>query len=45
VWINPSPPEQWAYAQSTRIISGLLEQRMYPLTPDGVEAAMRALAR
>ena len=21
VWINPSPPEQWAYAQSTRIIS------------------------
>jgi uncharacterized protein with von Willebrand factor type A (vWA) domain len=45
VWINPSPPEQWTYAQSTRIISALLEQRMYPLTPDGVEAAMRALAR
>jgi hypothetical protein len=45
VWINPSPPEQWTYAQSTRIISALFEQRMYPLTPDGVEAAMRALAR
>jgi hypothetical protein len=45
VWINPSPPKQWSYAQSTRIISGLFEQRMYPLTPDGIEAAMRALAR
>ena len=21
VWINPTPPEQWAYSQSTRIIS------------------------
>ena len=45
VWINPSPPEQWGYAQSTRVIAALFEQRMYPLTPDGVEAAMRALAR
>ena len=45
VWINPTPPEQWAYSQSTRIIAALFEQRMYPLTPDGVEAAMRALAR
>jgi len=45
VWINPSPPEQWAYAPSTRLISALFGGRMHPLTPDGVEAAMRALAR
>jgi hypothetical protein len=44
VWINPTPPEQWAYSHSTRIISGLFEQRMYPLTPNGVETAMRALS-
>jgi len=42
VWINPSPPEQWAYAQSTRIVSSLLEQRMYPLTPT---ASRRRCAR
>ena len=44
VWINPTPREQWAYSQSTRIIAGLFEQRMYSLTPDGIETAMRALS-
>ena len=43
VWINPTPPEQWTYSQSTRLISALFEQRMFALTPDGIEAAMRAL--
>ncbi len=43
VWINPTPPEQWTYSQSTRIISTLFQQRMFALTPDGIEAAMRAL--
>jgi hypothetical protein len=44
VWINPTPQEQWAYSHSTRIISALFEHRMHPLTPDGIEAAMRALS-
>ncbi len=43
VWINPTPREQWAYSHSARMISALFEQRMFPLTPDGIEAAMRAL--
>ena len=43
VWINPTPPEQWPYSQSTRMISALFEHRMFALTPDGIEAAMRAL--
>ncbi|MGD0186819.1 MAG: VWA domain-containing protein [Roseiarcus sp.] len=43
VWINPTPPEQWPYSQSTRLISALFEHRMFALTPDGIEAAMRAL--
>jgi len=43
VWINPTPPEQWPYSQSTRLISALFERRMFALTPDGIEAAMRAL--
>jgi uncharacterized protein with von Willebrand factor type A (vWA) domain len=44
VWINPTPPGQWDHSQSTRIIASLFGDRMFPLTPDGLEAAMRALS-
>ena len=33
-----------AYSQSTMMIADIFQRRMFPLTPDGVEAAMRALA-
>lgn len=45
VWINPTPADQWDASQSTRIIAALFQDRMFALTPDGIEAAMRALAR
>ena len=44
VWINPTPPSQWDYSHSTRIISSLFGDRMFALTPDGLEAAMRTLS-
>ena len=44
VWINPSPADHWRHSQSTAIIADIFLHRMYPLTPDGLEAAMRALA-
>ena len=44
VWINPTPPPQWDYSHSTRIISSLFGDRMFALTPDGLEAAMRTLS-
>ncbi len=44
VWINPSPKENWDFSQSTRIVSTLFGERMFALTPDGIEAAMRALS-
>jgi hypothetical protein len=44
VWINPTPPAQWDYSHSTRIISSLFGDRMFALTPDGLEAAMRTLS-
>ena len=44
VWINPTPPGQWDYSQSTRLISKLFGDRMFGLTPDGIEAAMRSLS-
>jgi uncharacterized protein len=44
-WINPTPPEQWRYSQSTAMIRELVDERMYPLTPDGLTEAMRWLAK
>src|SRR5271155_3454774 len=44
VWINPTPPSQWNHSLSTTMIAEIFQHRMFPLTPDGVEAAMRALA-
>jgi hypothetical protein len=45
VWLNPTPPSQWDYSQSTRIIASLFGDRMFALTPDGLETAMRALSQ
>ena len=45
IWINPTPQAQWTYSQSTGMIAKIFEGRMFALTPDGLEAAMRALTR
>ncbi|WP_294322763.1 VWA domain-containing protein [uncultured Sphingomonas sp.] len=44
-WINPAPQAHWDWTQSTRLIRDLFADRMYPLTLDGLEAAMRELSR
>jgi len=45
VWLNPSERRLWSYTQSARMIEELLNGRMYPLTLDGLDAAMRELTR
>lgn len=45
VWINPEPQALWSYRQSIALIQQLMNQRMYPLTLPGLDAAMRALSR
>ncbi|MEM6682793.1 MAG: VWA domain-containing protein [Pseudomonadota bacterium] len=45
VWINPTPEEHWQYGQSIQMIKELFEDKMYPLTLDGLDAAMRELVR
>lgn len=45
VWLNPAPAEHWGYSQSTRIIRDLMNERMYPLTLEGLDEAMRELTR
>jgi uncharacterized protein with von Willebrand factor type A (vWA) domain len=45
VWLNPMAQAHWGYSQSTRLIRELMNDRMYPLTLDGLDAAMRELTR
>ena len=45
VWINPVEQSQWQYTQSTQLVQQLVDQRMYPLTADGLSQAMTALTR
>jgi len=44
-WLNPEPEGLWQYRQSIAIIRQLMNNRMYPLTIDGLERAMRALSK
>jgi uncharacterized protein len=45
VWLNPLPEEQWSWTHSIRIMRDLMDNRMYPLTLDGLDGAMRELMR
>ncbi len=45
VWLNPVPEHQWEYTYSIRMIRQLMGGRMYPLTLDGLDRAMRELVR
>lgn len=45
VWLNPTPEGHWNYSQSTKIIKELVKDRMYPLTLEGLDDAMRELVR
>jgi len=44
-WLNPMPRRAWAFTQSTQLIRELIGDRMYPMTLEGLENAMRELAR
>ena len=43
VWLNPVPPARWMSTPSIRMTYQLLEGRMFPLTVDGLDAAMKLL--
>jgi len=45
VWLNPVQEKDWDYTQSIRIMRQLMGGRMYPLTLEGLDNAMRELAR
>jgi len=43
VWINPEPERLWEYRHSIQIINNIIGSRMFPLTLEGLERAMRQL--
>ncbi|MCZ7658291.1 MAG: VWA domain-containing protein [Xanthobacteraceae bacterium] len=45
VWLNPVPESQWDYTASIRLMRQLMGNRMYPLTLEGLDRAMRELVR
>jgi uncharacterized protein len=44
-WLNPTPQAHWGYTQSIGLIRQIVNDRMFPLTLGGLEAATRELTR
>jgi uncharacterized protein len=44
-WLNPEPEERWKWTPSIGITRDLVNDRMFPLTLDGIDRAMRELRR
>jgi uncharacterized protein with von Willebrand factor type A (vWA) domain len=45
VWLNPVPEKYWGGTTSIGMIRRLIEDRMFPLTLDGIDRGMRELTR
>ncbi|KUF11563.1 vWA domain-containing protein [Pseudoponticoccus marisrubri] len=43
LWINPVPERHWQYTQSIHMIREIFEERMVPMTLDGLDRGMRML--
>lgn len=44
-WLNPEPEGVWEYRQSIAVIRQIMQNRMYPMTLQGLERAMRDLSK
>lgn len=45
VWLNPTAERHWQHTPSVEVMKQLVNDRMYPLTLEGLDKAMRELAR
>jgi len=45
VWLNPKAENVWQYTQSIQMTQELMDDRMYPLTIEGLESAIKELKR
>ncbi len=44
-WLNPEPENLWPYRQSIAVIRQIMNNRMFPITLEGLERAMRLLSK
>jgi uncharacterized protein with von Willebrand factor type A (vWA) domain len=44
IWLNPEPVKRWEYTPSIKMMTELMEERMFPLTVSGLEQGMRKLS-
>ncbi|MGR3623643.1 vWA domain-containing protein [Pseudophaeobacter sp.] len=45
LWINPVPQKHWDYTHSIGMVREIFEDRMVPMTLDGLESGMKELTR
>ncbi|MFN4098575.1 MAG: vWA domain-containing protein [Pararhodobacter sp.] len=45
LWINPTPQHYWGHSHSIRMITEIFENRMVPMSLDGLSQGMRLLGR
>ncbi|MBT6273508.1 MAG: VWA domain-containing protein [Chromatiales bacterium] len=45
IWLNPKPREHWKYTQSIALLEEIMGERMFPLTLEGLDDAIKALKR
>ena len=45
IWLNPEPEGLWQYRQSISVIRQLMNNRMFPVTIEGLERGMRMLSK
>ena len=45
IWLNPMQQDYWGDGGSLRIVRQLVEDKMYPLTVEGLEQGMKYLSK
>ena len=45
IWLNPEPESLWSFRQSVALVRQLMNNRMFPVTLDGLERGMRLLSK
>ncbi len=45
IWLNPEPEGLWQYRQSVSVIRQIMNNRMFPVTIEGLERGMRLLSK
>jgi len=45
VWLNPTPRAHWDHTPSIQVVREIIGERMFPLTIEGLDGAMRELSR